>query len=122
MVGISGPREVGLVAGVASRGSVDIVIVGVALHAGKRGMPSGQRVVRIQGVIEFRIQPVDCRVTRGAIVRQTQLHVRWVLTADKIRRVAGVAIRRRPLVHVVNVARGTRESYVRTGERIASEL
>ena len=59
VVRISGPCEVSLVTRVASRGSVDVVIVGVALHAGQRGMHSGQRVVRIHGVIELSVQPVD---------------------------------------------------------------
>jgi len=94
----------------------------VALDAGERGMHPGQRIVRIQRVVEFRIEPIDRRVAGSAIMRQTQLHVGRVIGADEVRRVAGVAIRRRSLVHVVDVARCAWQSYVRSGERIARKF
>ena len=55
---IGGALEVRLVAGVTGGGSVVVVIVGMALRAGHRGMFPSERIVREHGVIELGIRPV----------------------------------------------------------------
>ena len=55
MVRIGGCVEVGLVAGYAGRGSVVVVIVGMALSALHGGMLAGKGIVRVQSMIELGI-------------------------------------------------------------------
>lgn len=58
VVRISSSREIRLVAGVTGCGRRYVVVVHMALRAGERGMRAGQRVMRINCVIELRIEPV----------------------------------------------------------------
>ena len=53
-----GPVVICLVAGVAVGGGGCVVVVGVALHAGKRCMCSSQRIVGIESVIEGYRSPI----------------------------------------------------------------
>ena len=55
VVGIRRPGEIRLMAGVAGRRRRCVVIVGVALGAGQRGMSASQRIVGIERVIEVTV-------------------------------------------------------------------
>lgn len=47
----------------------------MALRAGDRSVLPGQRVVRVESMIELCCRPVYCRVARAAVPREAQLHV-----------------------------------------------
>ena len=49
---IRGAVEIGLMAGIASRREVAVVVVGVALGARHCGVEAGQREIRVQGMVE----------------------------------------------------------------------
>ncbi len=96
--------EVIHVAGVTGSRRGCVVVVGVALRAGYRGMESGERIVGIERVIEGRVEPVACAVATVARVREIHLHVAGVAGSVEIIDVAGVAILRNGCVVVVCVA------------------
>jgi hypothetical protein len=85
---ISRSLEVSLVARVTRGRRAVVVIVRVALRACYCSMLAGQRIMRIKGVIEFRVRPVRGRVADGAIARQAHLHVRRIIAVVEVRRVA----------------------------------
>ena len=76
MIGICGAVEVGLVAGVAGDWRVCVVVVDVALDAGKRGVFAGERVVCVERVVKGCVGPGRRGVASVAGVRQAELQVR----------------------------------------------
>lgn len=116
---IRGPLEVCLVAGVAGGGSVVVVVVGVALRAGHGGVLARQRIMRVEGVIELGIGPIDRGVAGRAVARQPELHVRRIIAVLVVGRVARVALRRRSLVHIIDVARDAWQRSVRSRKCVA---
>jgi hypothetical protein len=75
--------ELRLVASEAIGGRRIVVIVGVRLRAAYGGMLAGQRIVRIDGVIEFCIRPTGCRVTDSAVRGKPILAPRGLLVLMK---------------------------------------
>lgn len=122
MIGICGPGEIRLVAGITGRRRRHVVVVRVALRAGNRGMRSRQRIVRVKGVVEGGVEPVDRRVAGTAVLRQGQLHVRRIVRADIVCAMAPVAGRRRSCKHVVDVAGSAGQSSVHPGQRVTGVL
>src|ERR1035438_9238879 len=94
----------------------------MALRASDGGVHAGQRVVRVEGVIECRVEPVGCGVASAAVLGQAELDVRRVVRADEVRLVAGIAGGRRSGENVVNVACGAGQSGVHPGQREPGEL
>lgn len=116
---VVGPVEVRLVAGNAGRRRVVVVVAGVALCAGHGGVLAGERVMRVERVIEFCIRPIGRRMAGRAVARQAELHVRRIVGGIEIRIVARVARRRSILEDVIQVAGGTGEGSMHAGQRIA---
>lgn len=121
MIRICGPGKVCLVAAVAGGGRVDVVVVYVALQARDCGVGACERVVGIERMVEFRIEPVNGRVACRAIVRKTKLHMRRIVCAGEIVGVAGVTGSRRTLEDIVGVACGAGQRRMCSGQRIAGE-
>ena len=59
VVGIGGPGEVRLMARVTGGWRRRVVVVGVALRAGDGCMRAGERVIRVESVVELGIEPVE---------------------------------------------------------------
>lgn len=116
---VRGSVEVGLMAGNASGRRVAVVVVGMALRTGHGGVFAGQRVMRVDRVIELGIQPICGGVTDRAVARQAELHVRRIVAVVEVRTVAGVARCQGVLEDVIEVAGGTGEGGMRAGQRIA---
>src|SRR5579864_3728900 len=58
----------------------------------------------------------------GAITRQPELDVGWIVAICEVGRVAGVTLRRRSFEYVIGVACDAGECGVRAGERISGVL
>lgn len=104
--GVRSSVELRLVASEAVGGRRIVVVVGVALRAGHGCMLAGQRIVRIDGMIEFCIRPIGCRVADSAVPRQAHLGVRRVVAVDEVIGVARIALRRCSLKDIIAVAGG----------------
>lgn len=91
----------------------------MALRTCDGGMPSRQGPVRINRVIELRVQPVGSRVAGRAVMRKIELHVRRVLAAREVRLVTRKARCRRSFEYVVQVACSAGQRCVRAGESVA---
>ena len=122
VVWIGRPGEVRLVAGIAGRRRIHVVVVGVALNTGQRGMHTRQRVVCIERVIKLGIEPIRRAMAGTAVVRQVQLHVRRIVGIHKIGRVARIAGRRCSSEDIVDVTSRARQCGVSPGQRIAREF
>lgn len=122
VIGIGRPGEVRLVAGIAGRRRIHVVVVGVALNTGQRGMHTRQRVVCIERVIKLGIEPIRRAMAGTAVVRQVQLHVRRIVGIHKIGRVARIAGRRCSSEDIVDVTSRARQCGVSPGQRIAREF
>ena len=79
VIGIRCGNKIRLVTGIAIGRRIYVLIVGVALHAGQRGVHAGQRIPRKCRVIELRIEPVARGVAHPAVVGQIGLHVRRIV-------------------------------------------
>ena len=101
---ISGSLEVRLVAAVAVGGGVVVVAVGMALRTGDRGVLTGEWPLRVEGVIEAGVVPVHRGMADGAIAGQPELDVRRIVAGGEIRLVARIALRRRALEHIIDMA------------------
>ena len=119
MLRIGGRCEAVLVAGVAVSGSGVVTVVCVALRAGNGCVFSSQRIVRVQRMIELRVGPGGGGMTNGAVTGQAHLYVRRILAVGEVGGVARIALCRRSLEDVVDVARVAGEGSMRSGERIA---
>ena len=119
VIGGRGPSEVRLVASVASCGRRHVVVVGVALSARYGCVHAGERIVRVEGVIECGVKPVGCRVADAAVVGQAELHMGRVVGAKKVGGVARIAICRRSGEYIIDVACGARQRGVYSGQRVA---
>ncbi len=91
----------------------------MALRAGNIRVAARQRVMGIQQVIECGIGPVGGRVARGAVTRQTELHVRRIIAVEVVGGVAGVALSGRAREDIIDVARGAGQGGVRTRKSVA---
>jgi len=116
------PVEIILVARDASRGGRNVVVLEVTLGAGHVGMTACQGIVRVDGVVKFGVAPVHRRVAYPAIARQGELHVVGVFAVDEVRLVARIALRRRALEDIVEMAGDAGQRGVSPGERIAGVL
>jgi len=58
-------------------------------------------------------------VADSAVTRESKLHVRGVIAVDVVGGMAGVALGRGALKHIIDVARGAGQSSVRARERVA---
>ena len=96
---IGRPVEVRLVAGEAGCGRGVVVIVGVARRARHGCVLAGQGVVGIERVIELGRGhgPITGRMARGAVAGQAELRMVWIIGAQVIGGMAGVALGRRCL-------------------------
>ena len=70
-------------------------------------------------MVEPRIQPIGSGVAGGTVVREIELHVRWILAVVEVGCVARIAGGRRSFEHIVDVAGGAGQRAVGTGERVA---
>jgi len=104
MIGVCGSVEVRLVARVTSGWSVGVVIVGVALRAGERGVSASQRVVGIESVIEVHVRPVSRCVAGFACSGEPSGSMTWVGRAVPIGLVTAEAVCGERRVVVVGVA------------------
>ena len=104
---------------VAARRRGDVVVVCMALCTSDRGMTSRQRPVRIDRVIELRVQPVRRRVAGRAVMREVELHVRRVLAAREIGLMTCEACGGSPFEYVVKMACSAGQRFVRAGESVA---
>lgn len=116
---IRGAVEVCLMTSEAIRGRRNVIIVGVALRAGYRGMHARQWVVRIDGVIKLGIRPVGGRMARPAISGKSQLQVGRIVGVRKIRAMAGIALRRSSFVDVIQMTRHAGKRRMRPRQRIS---
>lgn len=119
MIGIGCPGKVRLVAGVAGGRCRRVAIVRVTLRAGHGGVRTRQRIVRVERVIELGIEPVGRRVAICASVRQAELHVRRIVAACKVGRVARKAVRRRANEYIIAMTRSAWQCGMHPGERVA---
>jgi len=120
MVGFRRPLKILQMAGRTSRRSSRVLPADMALQARNLLMQTSQRILRVLRVVKLRIQPIRCRVTGSAVLRQTQFHVAWIVGSNKRRLVAGVAVRGCPLVLVVQMARRTLQCRVHSRQRVSS--
>ena len=104
MIRIRGSGKVRLVARVASRRCRGVVVVGMALNTGQRSMQSGQRVIRIDRVIEIDIGPVRRRMACVASRREPGTHMVGICGSLPVRLMASVTARGQRRVVVVRVA------------------
>jgi len=104
MVRICCAVEIRLVAGIAGRWSVRVIVVRMALGAGQRGMSSGQWIVGIHRVIEVDVDPVRSRVARVAGRGKPGSRVAGVRRSIPIRLMAAVASGRKRAVVVIRMA------------------
>jgi len=114
MVRICCAVEIRLVAGIAGRWSVRVIVVRMALGAGQRGMSSGQWIVGIHRVIEVDVDPVRSRVARVAGRWKPGSRVAGVRRSSPIRLVAAEAGRGQRAVIVIGVALRAGQRCVRT--------
>jgi hypothetical protein len=110
------------VARIAGRWRIGIAIVDMALRAGQRSVHAGKRIIGKQRVIEARIQPAARRVACTAIVRQPELHMRWVVATGEIGLMARIAISGRARKDVVDVTCGAWERRVHSRKCITGIL
>lgn len=107
-------------AAVAVGGQGSLVIVGMAGRACDGGMRAGQRKAG-PVVIKGRVQPGDRRVTRGAILRESDIgvvgHARDARRPVVIVHMATVAASRQRPGKIVGVAGGARHRHMRAGQR-----
>jgi hypothetical protein len=83
---------------------------------------TGERIVRVDRVVEFCVDPVGSGVTRPAVVRQSQLHVRRIVGVRKISSVAAKARRWCALENVIHMAGRARKRGMRTRQGIAGHF
>src|ERR1035441_8590031 len=102
VTGIRGSCEIGLVAAVAGGGQGCVVVIGVALGAGERGMSAGEREDR--GVIEGGGSPVGGRVAKCAVGGEAGSYVIGVGGCGEICLVAAVAGGGQSCVVVIHMA------------------
>jgi len=114
--------EGGLVAGIAGGGCARVVVVQVALRAGKRGMHPGERIVGIERVVEGSVEPRRGCMAGTAVVGQAQSQMRRVRAGVEHRGMAGETGRWRALVYVVDMAGLAGESGVHPRERKAGNF
>ena len=122
VIGICGGGEVLLVTGVAGSWSGRVVVVGVALRAGQRGMHAGKGIVGVKRVIKGGIEPVGGVVAGAAVMREIDLDVGWIDGGDEILLVAREARGRRSLEDVVDVACRAGQSEMAAGEGVPGHL
>lgn len=84
VVGARRSGKVPLVARVAVGGRIRVTVVHVALRTGQRRMLTGQRILRVQRVIELGVHPVRRRVARVARVRESQGNVTWIIAVVEV--------------------------------------
>ena len=101
---IGGSLEVRFMAAVAIGGGVVVVATGMALRTGDRGVLAGEGPFGIEGVIEPRVVPIHGGVADGAIAGQPELNVRGIVAGREIGLVARIALRRRALEHIIDMA------------------
>jgi len=82
-------------------------------------MHSRERVVGVESVVEFGVEPVGGGVANSAVAREAELDMRRIVAVEKVRGMAAIATCRRSLEHVVDVACSAGESGVRPGQRVA---
>ena len=82
-------------------------------------MHSGQWIVSVKCVIEFRVKPVGRRVARSAIVGESERHMRRIVAACKVGCVTRKTVRRRSFEHIVDMARGARQCRVHSGQCVS---
>src|SRR5579863_2510350 len=109
MIGIARSVKVPLMARITSGWRRVVIVVCMALRAGQGRVHSCQWVVRIERVVKLGIQPVGRGVAGRAIVRQSELHVRGIVGAGEICRVATEARRGGSLEYVIEVASSARQ-------------
>ena len=114
--------EVLVMARVAVRGRGHVVIVGVALCAGNRGVFPRKRPMRVQSMIEFGIRPVEGRMANPAVPGQRERDVGRIGRTCKIGTMARIALRRRPLKDIVDMTGSAGQRGVRPGQRVAGVL
>lgn len=109
-------------AGITGGRCVRVVVVGVALRACYGCVRPSQWIVRVECVIKACCGPVRGRVTSAAVMREPELHMRRIITARKIRRVARITSGRRSRKHVIDVACGARKRRMHTCQCVARIL
>lgn len=117
VVGICGSGVIRLVARVAGRRRVCVVVICVALGAAQRRVQARQWIVRILRMVEVDICPVRRRMARFARGRECGRGVVRVRRSRPVSAMASVTIRRQGRVVIVGVALSTRHSGVRPGQR-----
>lgn len=104
MLGIRGTREIRLVTRVAGRRSGSVVVIRMALRALQCCVHSGQRIVRIQGVIEIHARPCGGVMTGVAGGREGDGRVVWIGGVLEVGLVTTKAVRWQCAVVVVGMA------------------
>jgi len=82
-------------------------------------MLAGQRIVRIDGMIECCIRPIGCRVADSAVARQTHRGVRRVVAVHEVIGVARIALCRCSLEDIIAVTGGASQRRVRARQCIS---
>jgi len=85
-------------------------------------MHAGEWIVRVKSVIELGVKPVGSGVTGPAIVRQPELHVRWILAGREVLLMAGKARGWRSFEHVVYVTCRTGQRRMRSDQSVPSHF
>ena len=115
VVGVRGPCEVRLVAGIARRWRRRVIVVGVALRTSQSRVNSSQRIIGIKSVIECDGCPCSRIVTGVAGGGERCRNVVGIGGPCEIRLMTAVTCRRQCRVVVVHVARCTWNVHVRSG-------
>jgi len=82
-------------------------------------MLAGQRIVRIDGMIEFCIRPIGCRVTDSAVRGKTHPGAARVVGFNEVIGVARIALRRCSLENIIAVAGGASNRRVRARQCVS---
>jgi len=117
VIGICGSGEVSLVARIAGRRGVCVVVIGVALDTGESGVSSRQRIVGIRRVIECDGGPVARVVAGVARGRKCRGNVTGIRGPGEISLMAAIAGCGKGGVVVICMALGARNSRMGTGQR-----
>ena len=117
MIGVCGPGEIRLVAGVTCGRRCRVVVVGMALYAGQRCMHSSQWIVGVGRVIEGDSGPVAGVMTGVAGGREGCCDMAGIGCSCEIRLVTSIAVGGKRCVVVIGMALRTRHSSMRAGQR-----
>lgn len=88
----------------------------MALTAGNVCVHAREWPICVNSMIEFRIQPIGCSVTRRTIVREIKLHVWWILAVVKVGCMARITSGWSALEDVVDVTGRAWQRGVCSGE------